>query len=95
MAALSTVAAVAAVTAAVGSVAYTLSQKPPKPPAPPELPKPPSEDVANTERQDAIARIKRRRAQGTGGAGRTSTLLTGAGGLTTPATTERKTLLGS
>ena len=97
-AATSTVLAIAAIAASVASTAYTLTQKPEKAPAAPQLPEAPGEDPADKarmekERSDVVTRI-RRRASGAG-AGRASTLLTGADGVTDAAPTERKTLLGS
>jgi hypothetical protein len=94
MAALSTVLAIAAITASAASTASTLMQKPPKAPKAPELPVAPDEDAASKEREETIARVKRRRA-GSASAGRTSTLLTGPMGLATDAPTMRKTLLGA
>lgn len=98
MAALSSVLAVAAITASVASTAVTLTQKPPKAPALPDVPKAHGEDPADKERMereraDAVTRT-RRRASGSPSAGRASTLLTGAGGITSAAPSTRATLLG-
>jgi hypothetical protein len=59
---------------------------PPPPPAPPELPRETDEAVKRA-RED-----ERRRARAA--VGRSGTILTGGTGLTAPATTEKKTLLG-
>lgn len=94
MAALSTVLAIAAIASSAASVASTLTQKPPKAPAAAKLPDAPSEDVAAAERQAAVSRVRKQRAGGSSG-GRSSTLLSGPLGITDPAPTVRKTLLGS
>lgn len=60
---------------------------PPLPPAPPPPPKPTDPNVTRAKRDE------RRRAAGA--IGRGSTILTGSQGLTTEASTARKTLLGT
>lgn len=69
---------------AVGSL---LGIEPPKPPRAPQLP-----PAVDPQQADAAAARARRRALSAGG--RSSTILTGPGGLTEPAPGQRKTLLG-
>lgn len=94
MAGLSTVLAIAAIASSVASTAATLTQKAPKAPAVPKLPDAPSEDLAAAERQEAVSRVRKQRTGGASG-GRSATLLSGPLGITDPAPTVRKTLLGS
>ena len=65
---------------------------PPTPPSMPELPKAPDKAQANFNKAQARDKERRKRLSQ---AGRSSTILTGALGDTTEATTSRKTLLGS
>lgn len=74
----------------VGPFAPKTAKVPDLPPLPPSPPPPPT--LLSAGVQDA--RLKQRRAAA-GAAGNQSTFLTGAGGLTTPAMTTGKTLLGS
>lgn len=100
MAALSTIAAIAAIGASAASIGQTLTQKPEKgPSAPPPLPSSPALNPATNEGEAAgiaAQRNLRNKKAAIGGSpsGRASTLLTGASGLSSPAPTERKTLLG-
>lgn len=98
MAALSSIAAVAAITASAVQIGNTFfGDKGEGGVATPKVEKPTIEDPTSGNREKNAAISKRRRAgsapDGTP-AGKSSTLLSGASGLATPAPTERKSLLG-
>lgn len=62
-------------------------------PPPPKAPKPPNAPAADPMLADAAAEMARRKARAT--EGRSSTILTGPGGVTGEAPGQRKTLLGA
>jgi hypothetical protein len=94
MAAFSTILAVSAIASSAFSAAKSLTAKAPKAPGAPTLPAAPDPAIAQQERQDMIARVRRQRG-GVAASGRTATLLTGASGLPGAAPSATKTLLGS
>lgn len=87
--------AAAALTATAASV-KSLTAKAPAPPPLPTLPAAPDANADSLATEQAKrAAMARRRQQGTGQFGKSSTLLTGALGAPGPAPVERKTLLGA
>jgi hypothetical protein len=88
MAAFTTTLAAIAIGTSIFSTIKSATQKVPKPPAIPPAPVAPTPAAPNISTS-----MSQLRGKSTAG-GRSSTILTGASGVTTPATTQRSTLIG-
>jgi len=80
---------------AVGVIGGLLLSSAMEKPTAPSMPALPALDQEKDKEKQASAASDKMRRNATASTGRSSTLLTGPGGITTPATGERKTLLGS